>query len=186
LATDNELFAMLVGWIEAEMALKSIPLSVEKNYQATIQPVDVDTANGQGAQLFLHKLRDHRYGSKKIDDIYDSGTGLYNEGTIQQYETAFQGSTLVRQNPADVTSLTASDVLNEVAEILQSPQTQDHFWKNYEVGIERVIDLPSTYIVDDSDQFEESPNMEFTLTHKRVTIRQVPALDTFEAHTYPV
>jgi hypothetical protein len=96
-------------------------------------------------------------------------------------ETTFQCATLVRQDSADVNSLTASDVLNELVDILQAPETIDYLMKSFEVGILRVVELPQTYIIDDKDQNESEPKFELTLTHQRVRTRRVAQVKSYEA-----
>ena len=184
MATDNELFIMLVAYLEAQMAISGIEVSVQQSYQPKLQAINMDEGTGEGGQVFLFKLRDKRYGWKKSYPVYNDQNPLNQEFDVistQKMETTFQCSTLVRQDPSDVNSLTASDVLNEVVDILQSDETVDHFMKNYGVGILRVVELPQTYIIDDKDQNESEPKCEFTLEHERVRVRRVPQVKSFDA-----
>jgi len=79
MATDNELFLMLVPYIEQKMTDIGILCSVIQSYQQTVQGVNVDLADGNGAQCFLHKVSDKRYGWKKIDPVYQDGQPLNEE-----------------------------------------------------------------------------------------------------------
>lgn len=184
MATDNELFAILVGYIEAEMLISGIEVSVQQSYQPKIQAVEVDSADGRGAQAFLFKLRDKRYGWKGVFSDFNDQNPINEEfdvTEVQKVETTFQCATLVRQDPANESSLTASDVLNEIVDILQSSQAIDYLMSNFEVGILRVVELPQTYIIDDKDQNEAEPKCEFTLTHQRSRVRRVPQVKSYEA-----
>ena len=150
MATDNALFTILVAQIESFMNDKSLPVSVQQGYQQALQGIDEDGGEGSGdlPQVFLYKLRDHRYGSKKIDPVYDGPNTQFNMNYIQQMETTFQCSVLRRQEEGNPDALTASDYLNEVAEVLQCPEFQNILWKDHQVGIQRVIELPSSYMID--------------------------------------
>lgn len=181
MATDNELFIILVNRIEFYMAAKSLDVDVVKAQQQQLQDINPDNGTSDLPQVFIYKLRDKRYGWKKNDNVYNEDNGEFDTSYIQQMETVFQLWTMRRSPAGSSTYLTASDYLNEVVEVLQSPEFIDDLWRDNEVGIQRVIDLPSSYIIDDKDQYEDTPRIEFTLTHKRITTRQVPEVTSFEA-----
>ena len=173
------------GWIystfDGEVGVRDIKITPFL-LKGTISIDQISLKVKDAAELF--KLRDKRYGWKKSYPIYNDQNPLNQEFDVistQKMETTFQCSTLVRQDPSDVNSLTASDVLNEVVDILQSDETVDHFMKNYGVGILRVVELPQTYIIDDKDQNESEPKCEFTLEHERVRVRRVPQVKSFDA-----
>ena len=100
-------------------------------------------------------------------------------------ETTFLISTLVRQSPRRPTSQTASDILYQVSEILQSDVTIA-FFNTQGVGLGRVIDLPMLYFIDDKEQYEAQPNFEINLYHDRVTTRVTPPIDEFEFELHRV
>ena len=189
MATDNELFAMMIPYLRQEMTAKNIPCRIVQAYQPTLQSIGDDKADGNGAQVFLFKKSTKRYGWKKVKPTYLPNQPIDEEFEMtysQKMEATFGAQALVRQNPADLTSLTASDVLYEISEILQSPECISFFNDQREVGILRVVDLPQTYIIDDKDQYESVPNLEFVLTHTRVSVRRAPDVKSEECKIYRV
>jgi len=183
MATDNELYAMMINYLEAEMAIHGNSVLVFQSYQPQLQSIEKDVPTGTNGQIFLFKVRDKRYGWKRIEAEYEDAQPLDQEFKMtytQVMETTFQASCMSRQDPSDINSLTASDLLNDLAAILQMPDTITYFNDNFQVGIERVVDLPSTYIIDDKEQYEAVPNLEFVLTHKRAQVRRAPQVKSSE------
>lgn len=99
----------------------------------------------------------------------------------QWYETTFQISGLAIQDPADVDSLTASDIVNIGISVMQSDATRAAL-RAKNIGILRVEDVRNPYFVDDKGRFEASPSFDFTLTHEQVIISESPIVQSFEAN----
>lgn len=131
--------------------------------------------------VYFFKVGDHRHGSPQRKDVFDASTSTFTHTEIQQYESTYQFSAWVPQDPKDVTGLTESDILNTVSGIIQSDSILAAF-RSQEVGILRVLDVRNPYIVDDHDQFEAVPSFDVILTHKRVSVSTIPAVVTYEAH----
>lgn len=93
----------------------------------------------------------------------------------QQYETTFQVSALVAQNPANV-GLTASDYVNKVAAILSSSAAIVSF-EAEAVGILRIGNVQNPWFLDDRERNEASPSFTFVLTHKQSIISYSPVVE---------
>ena len=94
---------------------------------------------------------------------------------IQQYETTFQLTALATQNPANTTSITASDILNYAASVLQNMTTIQTL-ENSNVGILKIGDVRNPYFSDDRQRYEASPSFDFTLTHKQTILTVSPVV----------
>jgi hypothetical protein len=126
-----------------------------------------------GPTVYFFKVNNKRYGFLGRWDTWDTGLNQMTHKEAQYYETTFQISALVRQFPITPNQYTASDLVNEVASIMQSDNTRA-ILNASGVGILRVTDIVNPYFVDDRDQFEASPSFDFTLTSQttRVSVDQ--------------
>jgi len=117
-----------------------------------------------GPTVFFKKISDKRWGWPEIKYWWDDTAQLEKGKISQVMETTFRMQALYRQDPNNVDSITASDVLNLVAIILQSDSTVQQLALQG-VGVLRIMDLPAPYFVDDLDRFESAPYFDFILTH---------------------
>jgi len=129
--------------------------------------------------VYFFKIGDHRYGHPERKDVFDTQANAFTHTEIQQYESTYQFSAWIPQDPKDVTGLTESDILNTVSGIIQSDSILAAF-RAQEVGILRVTDVRNPYIVDDHDQFEAVPSFDVILTHKRTSVSTIPAVAAYD------
>lgn len=170
---DNQLFALIIPILNAGFAAQSLDIIVMQNFQPTQQGVP------NSPVLYLHKVSDHRYGHVHRKDEWDDEEEVERHTETQWYETTFQASALAIQDPANVNSLTAADILNTAAAILQSDSTIQALGSQ-NVGILRIMDIRNPYFTDDRDRFEASPSFDFTLTHEQAIITEIPFVITEE------
>lgn len=124
--------------------------------------------------VYFYKLHDKRYGFLHRADVWDGADMVHTE--LQAYETAFQVSALVLQSPVYTNRYTASDLVNEVASIMQSDATIQTLMES-DVGILRVSDVRNPYFTDDMDNFEASPSFDFVLTHFQTRLSTTPVVE---------
>jgi hypothetical protein len=98
---------------------------------------------------------------------------------IQQYETTFQISTLASQNPANQNQLTAADIANYAAAVLQS-DAMIAALEAQGVGILRITDIRTIYFTDDYQRFEGNLSFDAIFTHKQQIITTVPVITSEE------
>lgn len=173
---DNQLIAAIVGIIRAGLTAAGTPYStavVLQSFQPTQEGVP------SVPSVFLHKLSDHRYGFLGRQDIYDEAHEIFTHTETQVYESMFQITTLVTQDPANVNQMTASDLANRVAAILQSDATIATLLTS-DIQILRVTDVRNPYFTDDRDRNEANPSFDFTLTHKQIIISSTPVIESVE------
>lgn len=111
------------------------------------------------------------------------GAQTYTE--IQQYATSFQASALANQDPSDTESLTASDIANFAAYVMQSAATISGL-EAVGVGVLRVPAVRNPYFTDDRERYEASPNFDFTLTHKQIVTTVIPVIVSDELQVLSV
>lgn len=171
---DNNLIRLFLPIIQDGLILDGYTnVIVKQSNQPTQQGINL------APTVYFFKIGDRRYGFlyRKDDWIEETEQMIHTE--IQQYETTFQISSLVLQKPLNPYLYTASDLINEVAAILQSDRSRA-ILMSADVGILRVTDVVNPYFVDDRDQFEASPSFTFVLTHKQTRVIEGPVINSFE------
>lgn len=171
---DNQIIKIVRDLIIAGMTARGISgVSVKQSFQPTQQGANT------AATVYLYKVSDKRYGFLGRKDVWNSAQNRIDHVETQQYETTFQVNALVIQDPSNINSLTASDIVNAVAGIIQSDTAINTFHTNG-IGILRVTDVRNPYFVDDKGRHEASPNFDFTLTHKMIVSSTTPVIETVE------
>lgn len=172
--TDNDLIKLFLPIIQNGLIADGYTGVVTKQAnQPTQQGVNT------GPTVYFYKISDHRYGFLRRDDVWNTDLMIMEHTESQQYETTFQISALVLQNPLNTNTYTASDLVNEVAAIMQSDKTRA-ILSAQNVGILRVTDIANPYFLDDRDQFEASPSFDFVLTHKQTRVTTDPVINSWE------
>ena len=171
--TDNQLIGLLATQMEAAVASGGWNLIVEQKDQPTQQGIPTAGA------VFFQKLHDHAYGSPKIRKVsnYDPSVPgspkTFTEYEDQWYETTFQISALVTQDPTNLSLPTASDVANYVKMYLASRATRSVLMQQ-NVGMLRVTQIRDPAFQDDRERFEYHPNFDITLTYERTIEIVIP------------
>ena len=163
--------AQLLPAMQATSGLSGVKLA--RSYQSRQQGAN------SSPYVYFVKVGDHRYGHPERKEVWNAQANAFDHWEIQQYETTYQFSAWVPQDPKDVTGLTESDILNVVSGIMQSDALLAAF-RAQGVGILRVTDVRNPYIVDDHDQFEAVPSFDVTLTHKRTSVSTIPAVAAYD------
>lgn len=170
---DNELIRVFLPIIQNGLIAAGMPeVEVTSAYQPTQQSITTKPT------VYFYKVGDHRYGFLHRLSKWDADLQTMTHTEVQYYETTFQISALVISKPP-TPSYTASDLVNEVAAILQSDQATTTL-KNADVGILRVSDIRNPYFVDDRDRYEGSPSFDFVLTHRQTRITTDPVIESYE------
>jgi|SRR5690242_16508715 len=164
---DNGLIQLFLPIIQAGLITDGFTgVTVKQANQPTQQGIPTTPT------VYFYEVFKKRYGWLGRFDKYVSGALQHTES--QYMETTFQISALVLQNPL-VISYTASDLVDEVASIMQSDNTRS-ILNASGVGILRISDIRNPYFKDDRDQFEASPSFDFVLTYQNQRVSTVPAI----------
>lgn len=142
-------------------------IAFAQNFQPTAQGVNTQNT------VYLNKLGDHRYGYLERTNVWDQDAQTMIHTETQFYETMFQINALAIQDAANVNSLTASDIVNLAAAILQSDASRATLIAAG-VNILRITDVRNPYFMDDKDRFEADPSFDFTLEHEQVIVSTAP------------
>ena len=168
--TDNSLIQLFLPIIKAGLTADGFTTTVVKQSNQPTQQ-GIPTA----PTVYFFKAYNYRYGFLGRKDIWNTMTSQFDHVEGQYFESTFQVSALVLQDPTDLTIPTASDLVNEVASIMQSDSTRA-ILKTSGVGILRVTDITNPYFVDDHDNFEASPSFDFTLTYFNTRVTTSPLI----------
>ncbi len=167
---DNDLIRVFYPIIKAGLvAVGYNDVVVKQSQQPTQQGANT------APTVYFFKIGDKRYGFLRRSD--DTTIDADNHTETQQYETTFQVMAWVRQRPGTPYQYTASDLVNEVAAIMQSDSTRATLLASG-VQILRVTTVSNPYFGDDRNQFEASPSFEFVLTHTQTRVTTVPVINS--------
>jgi hypothetical protein len=157
--TDNSLIELFLPIIKEGLIADGFTTTlVKQSNQPTQQGIPTSP------MVFFTKIFNKRFGFLRREDRWNTLTSRFDHIESQYYETSFQVAALSLQDPKDLTIPTASDLVNEVACIMQSSTTLDTL-NNAGVGILRISDITNPYFTDDRDNFEASPSFDFVLVY---------------------
>lgn len=169
---DNLLIAAIISVMQDGLVARGLPtVLVKQSYQPTQQGVPT------APTLFLDKISDHRYGHPQIKDVWDEDAATITHTEKEWIESTFQFTGLSIQDPTDLTQLTASDIVNTAAAILQSAYTRTVLL-GQGIGIYRIMEIRTPKFSDDKGNFEYSPSFDFTLTHEQIYETTAPVVET--------
>lgn len=178
--TDNDLIRLFLPIIKAGLIADGFTgVTVKQSNQPTLQGANTNPT------VFFYKLFDKRYGFLRRDSKWDEDAEIMTHTEMQMYETSFQINAMVMQNPSTPNQYTASDLVNEVAAIMQSDSTRKTL-ADSNVGILRVTGVRNPYFKDDYDKFEAFPSFDFTLTHRQTRVTTDPVVESTEFDIYRV
>jgi E217 gateway protein gp29 len=167
---DNDLIKAFLPLINSGLIARGFAdVVVRQSYQPTQQGADT------GPAVYFFKVSDHRYGFPRRDSDWNIINSQMVHTETEIYETTFQISALITQDPSDTNSITASDLVNTVAAIMQSDSTVDSL-NAQNIGILRVTAIRNPIFLDDRDRNEASPSFDFTLTHKQINIINIDTM----------
>ena len=174
--TDNSVIQIFLPIINAGLVADGFDdVIVTQSNQPTMQGISTDPT------VYFFKLANRRYGFLGRYDKWSTVSSTLVHTEVQYIESTFQVSALVLQNPSTPSQYTASDLVNEVAAIMQSDSTLSTLNSNG-IGILRVTDLTNPYFFDDRDNFEASPSFDFTLVYQNDRVSVDPIITTFNSN----
>jgi len=172
--TDNDLIRVFLPILQTGViAAGYTNVLVKQANQPTQQGINTSPT------VYFFKVSNKRYGFLRRDDVWDPLSSVMVHTEAQVIEATFQCYALVLQNPRTPYGYTASDLINEVAAIVQSDSARATLIAQ-NIGILRVLNLTNPYFKDDRDQFEASPSFDFTLTYEQDRVSETPVLESTE------
>ena len=177
--TDNTIIQLFLPILNNALTADGfINVSVKQSNQPTMQGANTNPT------LYFYKLNNKRYGFLGRTDKYSNVSTSIVHTESQYYESTWSMMALVLQNPATPT-YTASDLVNEAADIMQSDSTRA-ILNQSGVGILRITDVTNPYFTDDRDNFEASPSFSFTFIYQNFRTSTTPNISEFNQIIYGV
>jgi hypothetical protein len=170
---DNPLISLLIATLKSGLTARGVSMSVKQSNQPRQQGPEI------GPAAYITKLSDHRHGFVGRSDVWNATDQVIDHTETQVMESTFQITILAPTNPADTSALTASDLAETCASVLQHESAITAF-SAQNVGVLRVIDVRNPYFVDDQDQFRASPSFDIVLTHEQSYTAEGVAVSDFE------
>lgn len=160
---DNDLFKVIIAELKSLLTGEGLSdVKIKQSYQPTQQSVS------EQRRIFIHKVTNPQVG---VGIVYDQNK------RIQQHlkRAVFQFDALAQQDPSDINSLTASDILTIAADLLQSYDAVRNL-RNNGVNIERVTEVRPSYFINDKDRNESSPSFDLTVTYQHEYEKEIPSI----------
>lgn len=164
--TDNELITFIANRLDLGVIAGGWDYPVVQKNQPTQQGIPSDPT------VFIEKTLDIPRGWPMVSDVKRDTD--YAEVETQLYETTVIISALVRQNPADTSLPTASDVVNFLKLYMNSRNTIQTFTASG-VSVLRITEVDNPYFEDDTHRFAADPSFSVVVTHNRQITFAVPA-----------
>jgi len=170
---DNDVLKVIISELKSQLNLYGLSdVKIKQSYQPTQQ------SKSNQRRIFIHKVTNPQI-----------GTGFKYAGTkrTQQYfkRASFQFDALAQQDPSDINSLTASDILTAAADLLQSYDAVRNLRSNG-VNIERITDVRPSYFINDKDRNESSPSFDLTLTYQHEYEKEVPPIEGVNSNLHGI
>lgn len=163
---DNALISAVADQIDAALALAGWDFIVSQKTQPTQQGVSTTP------MVLIQKMFDQHYGGQISSLEYQAPSNDFNASETQIVITTVQISSLVLQNPEDLSIPTASDVSNHVKIFLQSRTTIETL-RLQGLNVIQVAKIMNSDFVDDRDRFEMNPSFDIQIQHERTVITKV-------------
>ena len=166
---DADVQRTIKAVLDTGLAANSITATVQQGYQPTTQGAPLDPV------VIFEKISARRYGwqGRKYTRIPgDPDTFTLDEPYFLR--PTYQVTGFMNQDPVDPQSLTAYDVLDLCAAILQSEAGLATF-KAAGIGIDRVSDIRTPHLLDDSGRSIMDVNFDFVLVYENSLTSVIPS-----------
>lgn len=167
---DNQLIQIFLPIIQQGLIDAGITgVTVAQENQPTQQGIN------DNPTIYFQKISSKRCGFQGFRDVWNEENEEMEHTEIILMECMFKVSCLFKQNPSTPDQLTASDLVQEVALILNSQKTIQTL-QSYEIGIMRLMDITNMYFINDRDQYYAKPSFNFILRFVERRLSTVPVV----------
>lgn len=176
---DSELVIIIADVLEKAIAASYPGLVVPVVQKA--QPTSQGTVNGPS--VYFEKLFDdpRHWPMTKFGQV----DGVFKERTTQLYESVFQISSLLWQDPNAAVVITASDIANQIYMYLTLPSVIAEL-RAKGIGYLRITRVSNDKFENDDHRFEAHPSFNWTITNDRTIEVAIPTITTFDGEAFPV
>lgn len=148
-------------------------ITIHQSYQPVKQGPD------SAKSIYIHKITSQRVGHQGIKYDYNSGNNNFDVTEKYWLSVTFQLVSLVSQDITNENSITAYDVTDLCAAILQTRTTRKTLL-DAGISIERIGQIPVSFSIDDRDEFDLDPTFDFVLLYEQTLSSTVSKVNTFE------
>ncbi len=149
-------------------------VKIKQSFQPVKQGVEIQDT------VYLFKITSKRVGHQGKSYVYNSTNDNFDSTENYWLEATFQLTAKVKRDITDSSSITAYDVADKCAAILQSDFARNKLLESI-VGILRIRDIRNPYSLDDTEQFDQDTSFDFILTYNNTISSTVPKADPVEA-----
>lgn len=172
------LIATLRDGLDAQ-GLDDTKMKIKQAFQPRKQGVNSDDT------VYLFKITSKRIGHQGKGYEYNAGNGNFDSVENYWLEAYFQLTAQVERDIEDSSSLTAYDIADLCAAILQTSGARAKLL-DAGIGILRIGEVRNPYSIDDRDQFDQDSSFDFVLTYNQTIASIVPVADPIEAEIHRV
>jgi hypothetical protein len=178
--TDNSLIQIFLPIINAGLITDGFSdVIVKQANQPTQQGINTSPT------VYFFKIGSKRYGFLGRSDQWDTMSSTMVHSEKQYFESTWQMQALYLQNPATPNQYTASDLIQEISDIMQSDNTRN-ILNESGIGILRITDIVNPYFEDDRDNFEAIPSIDITFVYENIRTTVEPSFTTYTTVIYPI
>ncbi len=177
---DNQIIALIITVLRA--GLTSIGITnvlIKQQFQPRQSAIETSPT------LYLSKITAPRYGYPSRKDVYNSTTRQFDHSETVWRTPTWQVSGYALQDPTNIDSLTASDMTERAADVMQTSATRLLLLAQG-VGIIRITDVRENYFLDERQRYEQNPSFDFVLSYQVTTNTTVQPVDRYCLDTHPV
>jgi len=150
---------------------------VKRNYASTKSAAPAQPA------IIMHRIGSSRVGWQSRNFRLTETEA--RDTNVQNHAISFQFNALVPTELEDSESLTANDLLDTAAMILQSRLMLDAC-KEAGIGIQHIGEIRSNYVQDENDNWEPEPSFDIIVVVKKELIISVGVVTSTGVKIYPV
>lgn len=162
--------AILRDWKAIFDAQHSVGVNIKQRYQRKQE------SRPEGLTAYVFLVHNKRYGWQTSTSVTRAAAG-FDQVESQLMESRFQVSAQ-RSRAAPGTIVEASDIVDSIALYLNSQTVIDRL-QAAGIGIYRISDIQLPRFIDDDDEFEIDPMIDFTLSYTNTMTLSTPQLAAF-------
>ena len=133
-------------------------VKVKQSYQPRQSGAEIDPT------IYLHKITIDRWGWVGRKDDYNPQESQFDHIDVFYRAATWQVNGLVTQNVSPPSTLTASDIVECAADVLQTEATIMAL-SDQRIRMEHITQVRETYFLNDRERHQQNPSFDFTLTY---------------------
>lgn len=177
---DNQIIALIISVMRTgidQLGLNSV--LIKQQYQPRQGGIETQDT------LYLTKIMAPRYGFPSRKDAYNQDTDNFTHTETIWRTPTYQVNGYALQNPKTINQLTASDITEMAADVMQTSATRLSLLEQG-VGIIRITDVRENYFVNERNRYQQSPSFDFVLSYQKTITTTVDPVTTQCINSKPV